>query len=116
MAVAIRMARHGAKKKPFYRIVVADQRSPRDGRCIEQVGFYDPKGKPVELKLDAERVRYWIDKGARPSETVKWLLKKARDERDEGAGVEASPRAETAPPPPAEPKPEVEESPAPEEE
>ncbi len=77
MAVTIRMARHGAKKNPFYRIVVADNRSPRDGRCIEYVGFYDPKGKPVELKLNSERVKYWMDKGAKPSETVKKLIKKA---------------------------------------
>lgn len=76
MAVRIRLARHGAKKKPFYRIVVADSESPRDGKYLENVGTYNSLLDPVEVKLDSERIRYWIDKGAKPSDTVRSLLKK----------------------------------------
>ena len=75
--VKIRLRRMGAKKAPFYRIVVADSRYPRDGRCIEEIGTYDPKANPAELKVDVERAQAWIKTGAQPTETVKSLLKKA---------------------------------------
>ena len=77
MAVRIRLKRLGAKKAPFYRIVVADSRSPRDGRFIEEIGTYDPTKKPVVLKVDAEAANKWLANGAQPSDTVKALLKKA---------------------------------------
>ncbi|MBW2434032.1 MAG: 30S ribosomal protein S16 [Deltaproteobacteria bacterium] len=76
MGVRIRLARHGAKKKPFYRIVVADGESPRDGRFLEKVGTYDPLKEPAEVKLNSDRIKYWIDKGAIPSHTVKSIFKK----------------------------------------
>jgi len=76
MAVKIRLARHGTKKKPFYRIVVADGESPRDGRYLENVGTYDPLINPAKVTLKPERIRYWIDQGALPSDTVRSLLKK----------------------------------------
>jgi len=76
MAVKIRLARFGAKKRPFYRIVVADSESPRDGRFLEMVGTYNPLQEPAEVSLKEERVRYWIDQGAIPTHTVKSLLKK----------------------------------------
>ena len=76
MGVRIRLARHGAKKKPFYRIVVADGENPRDGRFLEKVGTYDPLKDPAEVMLIPERIKYWIDKGAIPSDTVKSLFKK----------------------------------------
>ena len=75
MAVKIRLARHGAKKKPFYRIVVADSEHPRDGRFLENVGTYDPLIDPAKITLKSDRVKYWIDQGAKPSDTVKSLLK-----------------------------------------
>lgn len=75
--VKIRLRRMGAKKNPYYRIVVADSLSPRDGRCIEEIGSYDPVAEPVTLKVDAERAQYWIKNGAQPTDTVKALLKKA---------------------------------------
>lgn len=76
MAVKIRLARMGGHKKPFYRIVVADSESPRDGRFIEVVGHYDPKKNPVEIEMKADRVKAWISKGARPTLTVSQLMKK----------------------------------------
>ena len=76
MAVRIRLARHGAKKRPFYRIVVADGESPRDGRFLEKVGTYDPKYDPAKVTIETERIQYWIDQGATPSDTVKSLLKR----------------------------------------
>lgn len=76
MAVRIRLARHGAKKRPFYRIVVADGESPRDGRYLENVGTYNPLLDPVEVNLKTERVQYWLQQGAIPSDTVKNILKK----------------------------------------
>lgn len=76
MAVKIRLRRMGAKKSPFYRIVVADSRYPRDGRFIEEVGYYNPVKDPVELKIDGDKVKEWIAKGAQPTDTVKALLKK----------------------------------------
>ena len=76
MGVRIRLARHGAKKKPFYRIVVADSEKPRDGRFLEKVGTYDPLKDPVEVSLNPDRIKYWMEKGAIPSDTVRSLLKK----------------------------------------
>ncbi len=76
MAVRIRLARHGAKKRPFYRIVVADQESRRDGRFIEIVGTYNPLKDPAEVNLKNDRVEYWLGQGAKPTDTVKSLLKK----------------------------------------
>ena len=77
MAVTIRLSRHGAKKRPFYRIVVTNTRSPRDGRYIEAVGTYDPAFKPEKLVVEQEKIAAWIEKGARPSDTVRTLLKRA---------------------------------------
>jgi small subunit ribosomal protein S16 len=76
MSVKIRLARHGAKKRPFYRIVIADNESPRDGRFLEAIGTYNPLKEPAEVVLKTDRVKYWIDKGALPTATVKNLLKK----------------------------------------
>ena len=76
MAVKIRLRRIGAKKAPFYRVVVADSRSPRDGRFIEEIGYYNPTTEPSEIKIDAEKANKWIANGAQPTETVKVLLKK----------------------------------------
>jgi small subunit ribosomal protein S16 len=75
MAVKIRMKRMGAKKKPFYRLVVADSRSPRDGRIIEQVGYYNPMNEEKTLKIEEEKVLKWLGNGAQPTDTVKRLLK-----------------------------------------
>jgi small subunit ribosomal protein S16 len=77
MAVKIRLKRMGAKKAPFYRIVVADSRSPRDGKFIEQIGYYNPTTDPVTVKFDAEKVTEWIKNGAKPSDTVKRLFDKS---------------------------------------
>ena len=77
MAVRIRLKRLGAKKAPFYRIVVADSRTSRNGRSIEEIGIYDPTKEPVVLKVDAEAANKWLANGAQPSDTVKALLKKA---------------------------------------
>jgi small subunit ribosomal protein S16 len=76
MAVKIRLRRMGQKKAPFYRIVVADSRSPRDGRFIEQVGHYNPMTDPAEVVIDAEKAQKWIKNGAQPTDTVRALLKK----------------------------------------
>jgi small subunit ribosomal protein S16 len=75
MAVRIRLARHGGKKKPFYRIVVADSECPRDGKFLENVGTYDPLYDPAKVSLKSERIQYWINQGAKPSDTVRSLLK-----------------------------------------
>lgn len=77
MATKIRLKRMGAKKAPFYRIVVADSRSPRDGRFIEEIGYYDPLKKPSVIKVDKEKALDWLKKGAQPSDTVKSLFKQA---------------------------------------
>ena len=77
MAVKIRLKRIGAKKSPFYRLVVADSRSPRDGRFIEEIGYYNPVKKPVEVKIDEEKALQWMLKGAKPSDTVRNLFSKA---------------------------------------
>ena len=76
MAVKIRLRRMGAKKAPFYRVVVADSRYPRDGRFIEELGYYDPTKEPAVVKIDADKAKSWIAKGAQPTDTVKALLKK----------------------------------------
>ncbi len=76
MAVKIRLKRMGQKKAPFYRVVVADERSPRDGRFIEEIGYYNPMTNPADVKIDAEAAQKWIKNGAQPTETVRALLKK----------------------------------------
>jgi small subunit ribosomal protein S16 len=75
MAVKIRLARHGSKGNPFYRIVVADSRSPRDGRFIERIGTYDPQQEPSDINVDEEKAREWLGKGAQPTDQVRKLLK-----------------------------------------
>ncbi len=75
--VKIRLKRVGAKKQPFYRVVVADSRSPRNGRFIEEIGYYNPLTNPADIKIDAEKATKWLGNGAQPTETVKALLKKA---------------------------------------
>jgi small subunit ribosomal protein S16 len=77
MAVKMRLARAGAKKKPFYQVIIADERCRRDGRFIENVGFYDPNQNPPAVKLNEEEVLSWLGKGVQPTDTVKQLLKKA---------------------------------------
>ena len=77
MAVKIRLRRMGAKKAPFYRIVVADSRNPRDGRFIEEVGYYDPMTEPATIKLDNEKVEKWLANGAQPTVTVRSILNKS---------------------------------------
>ncbi|NLL70162.1 MAG: 30S ribosomal protein S16 [Epulopiscium sp.] len=77
MAVKMRLKRMGAKKAPFYRIIVADSRAPRDGKFIEELGYYDPTKDPVELKVNEDLAKKWIQNGAQPSDTVRALLKKA---------------------------------------
>ena len=76
--VKIRLQRAGAKKAPYYHIVVADSRSPRDGRRVEQIGSYDPMTNPATIKLDKEKVEKWIKNGAKPTDTVKALIEKAK--------------------------------------
>ncbi len=75
MAVRIRLRRMGKKKAPFYRVLVADARSPRDGRFIEEIGYYDPNQEPSVIKIDTEKAKKWLENGAKPSETVAKLLK-----------------------------------------
>ncbi len=75
--VKIRLRRMGAKKAPYYRIVVADSRSPRDGRCIEEIGTYNPLTEPAVITVDAEKAKTWIKNGAQPTDTVRGLLKNA---------------------------------------
>ena len=77
MAVKIRLTRAGAKKKPFYRIVVANSRNTRDGRAIKEIGYYDPTTEPAVLKLDTDAAKDWLSKGAQPTDTVRTLLKRA---------------------------------------
>ena len=76
MAVKFRLTRYGSKKRPFYRIIVADSRSPRDGRFIDKVGTYDPLKDPAQISLDKEKIKTWYSKGARPTKTVENLFKK----------------------------------------
>ena len=77
MAVKTRLKRMGMKKKPFYRVVVADERTPRDGLFIEEIGTYDPMTNPAQIKIDVEKAAAWMKKGAQPTDTVRILLKKA---------------------------------------
>ena len=87
MSVKLRLARAGAKKNPFYRVVVTNSRSPRDGRFLEQVGIYDPKRQPAEVRFEMERVDFWLNNGALPTDTVAQLLRKTRIESaGKGAG------------------------------
>lgn len=79
MAVKIRLARHGAKKAPYYRVVIADSRSPRDGRFIEEVGRYNPCTDPAMVKLDLDKVDEWLANGAQPTDTVARLINTARE-------------------------------------
>ena len=93
MAVAIRLRREGAKNRPYYRVVVADKRSPRDGKFIEVIGNYDPRKEGENYQLNLERAEYWVKNGAQPSETVASFIRKAR--RKAAAAVRAA--AESAP-------------------
>ena len=77
MAVKIRLTRMGKKKNPFYRIVVADQRSRRDGAPIEEIGYYNPMTNPADIKIDADKAKKWLENGAQPTDTVRSLLKKS---------------------------------------
>ena len=77
MAVKMRLRRMGAKKAPFYRVIIADERSPRDGKFIDEIGYYNPLTNPAEVKIDAEKAEKWLNNGAQPTETVKSLLKKS---------------------------------------
>jgi len=79
VSVRIRLKRMGAKKRPFYRVVVADSRSPRDGRFIEEIGYYNPTTDPKTIKIDREKAEKWLSQGAQPSETVKSLLAQAEN-------------------------------------
>ncbi len=81
MAVKIRLRRMGQKKAPFYRIVVADSRSPRDGRFIEEIGYYDPTKEPSEIRVDEEAAKKWLANGAQPTQTVEKILKNAGIEK-----------------------------------
>lgn len=77
MAVKIRLRRMGAKKAPFYRVVVADSRAPRDGKFVAEIGYYNPLTEPADIKIDAEKAKTWMANGAQPSDTVRTLFKKA---------------------------------------
>ena len=77
MAVKIRLKRLGAKKSPFYRVIVADERAPRDGRFIDEIGYYNPLTDPADIKINAEKATKWINNGAQPTDTVRALLKKS---------------------------------------
>ncbi len=81
MAVKIRLKRMGAKKNPFYRVVVADARSPRDGKFIEEIGYYNPLKNPEEIKIDVEKVDKWILNGAQPTDRVKDIIKKIKESK-----------------------------------
>jgi small subunit ribosomal protein S16 len=78
MSVRIRLSRHGEKKRPFYRIVVSDSHSPRDGKLIEQVGTYDPKSTSGGIRIDREKIEKWLKRGAKPTQTVSELIKKSQ--------------------------------------
>ncbi|HEY6071488.1 MAG TPA: 30S ribosomal protein S16 [Chthoniobacterales bacterium] len=108
MAVAIRLRREGALNRPYFKVVVADKRSPRDGKFIEIVGTYDPKKRGMNSTLKLERIEYWISKGAQPSDTVRSLIKKNKDpekaakkmaaiEAKKAAKPKAAPKTEAAP-------------------
>jgi small subunit ribosomal protein S16 len=109
MAVSIRLRREGAKNRPYYKVVVADRRSPRDGKFIETIGTYDPKKPGQNSRLNIDRVEYWISKGAQPSDTVRSLIKKnkkvaAKPPSQAEQASSQSAQEEPAPPaPPSEP-------------
>jgi small subunit ribosomal protein S16 len=107
MAVSIRLRREGSKNRPYYRIVVADSRSPRDGKFVEIIGTYDPKQTGQNSSFSVERAEYWISKGARPSDTVRSLIKKQKKALPAEQASEAEPEnpepAEAAPTPAPEP-------------
>jgi len=107
MSVSIRLRREGSKNRPYYRVVVADSRSPRDGKFIEIIGTYDPKQTGQNSSFSIERAEYWISKGARPSDTVRSLIKKQKTtvptEQASEAAQESSEPAEAAPTPSPEP-------------
>lgn len=84
MAVKIRLRRMGAHKKPFYRIVVADSRSPRDGKCIEEIGHFNPMVEPAEIKLDMEKAEKWISNGAQPTDRVKSIMAQLKKNSEAG--------------------------------
>ena len=90
MAVSIRLRREGAKNRPYYKVVVADSRSPRDGKFIEIIGTYDPKKPNDNSTLKVERAQYWIDRGAQPSDTVRSLIKKTKKKAARAAATPAS--------------------------
>lgn len=96
MATKIRLKRMGAKKAPFYRLVVADARFPRDGRFIEEIGYYDPTKNPPQVNIDIEKAKEWLKTGAEPSETVKSLFRKAGIYKQAGQEVVAKPAAKKA--------------------
>ncbi len=89
--LVIRMTRIGAKKQPTYRVVVAEKRTPRDSREVERLGYYNPRTRPATLKVDRERVAYWLKAGAQPSATVKSLLKSHKEEAAEASAAAAAP-------------------------
>ncbi len=93
MAVKIRLRRMGAHKKPFYRIVVADSRSPRDGRCIEEIGYFNPMVNPVDIKLDMEKVEKWIANGAQPTDRVKSIINEIKNPKEKKEVKKISKRA-----------------------
>jgi small subunit ribosomal protein S16 len=101
MSVRVRLTRVGSKKNPLWRVVVADQRSPRDGRFIESIGHYNPQTEPSTIVIDDERLRHWIDRGARPTNTVKKLMRARPADAPAAAQPEAAPEPEAA----AEPQP-----------
>lgn len=94
--VKIRLLRAGAKKRPFYRLVAIDERRQRDGRALEFLGTYDPKGQPPAVNVKLERVDHWVGQGARLSETVRSLVKRARESAPTGAGAEAAEAGEAS--------------------
>ena len=115
--VKLRLRRFGNRNRPVYRVVVADQRSPRDGKIIEEIGTYNPLQKDNNFRLDLARVDYWLGVGAQPSDTVASFIKKARKAEDEApaeGGEESAPVAEATPEPTPEPVAKAEEAVAPE--
>jgi small subunit ribosomal protein S16 len=95
MAATIRLSRHGAKKRPYYRIIVTDRRAPRDGRRLEQVGTYDPNQNPARVQFQREKLALWLQRGARPSLTVAQLMKRSGIAAATGADLAAASPAET---------------------
>jgi small subunit ribosomal protein S16 len=90
MAVTIRLSRHGAKKRPYYRIIVTDTRAPRDGRRLDQVGTYDPAQNPARVQFEQEKLEHWLRRGARPSLTVAQLMKRSGIASAKGSGAPAA--------------------------